>query len=99
MYNRVNFRKSVPSEYKLKYNEMDKIRQSFYNVKEGNRRVYEARIDFISHYMCLKVKTLIGTTQTPLTISSMWAPGYDDAKPISRILSSKELAMSLIFFI
>ena len=34
--------------------------------------------------MCLKVKTLIGTTHTPWTIYSMWAPGYDEAKPISK---------------
>ena len=63
---------------------MDKIRQSFYNAKEGNRRVYESRIDFISHYMCLKVKTIMGSTYTPWTIYSMWAPGYDDAKPVGK---------------
>ena len=38
-YNRVYFRKSVPPEYKNAYNNMDRIRQSFYNVREGNRRI------------------------------------------------------------
>ena len=47
-YNRVYFRKSVPPEYKNEYTKMDKTRQSFYNIREGSRRVYEARIDFIS---------------------------------------------------
>ena len=34
--------------------------------------------------MCLKVKTLINTVHTPWTIYSMWAPGFDDAKPASK---------------
>ena len=83
-YKQVFFRKSVPNEYKKKYIEMDKVRQSFYNAKEGNRRVYESRIDFISHYMCLKVKTIMGSTYTPWTIYSMWAPGYDEARQIGK---------------
>ena len=83
-YNRVFFRKSVPPEYKDAYNRMDKTRQSFYNARDGNRKIYEARIDFISVYMCLKVKTLIHTTHTPWTIYSLWCPGYDDFKPVSK---------------
>ena len=83
-YKRVFFCKSVPPEYKDAYNRMDKIRQSFYNVRDGGRRIYEARIDFISCYMCLKVKTLIQHSHTPWAIYQLWAPGYDDFKPVSR---------------
>jgi hypothetical protein len=94
-YNRVFFRKSVPPEYKDAYNRMDKIRQSFYNVRDGNRKIYEARIDFISCYMCLKVKTLIHTTHTPWTIYSLWCPGYDDFKPVSKPVA-QQIIMPII---
>ena len=29
---------------------MDQVRQSFYNVREGNRKIYEARISFITPF-------------------------------------------------
>ena len=85
------FRKSVPQEYKDAYTNMDKVRQSFYNVREGTRKIYEARIDFISSFMCLRVKTLIQYQMTPWSIYDVWAPGYEAAKPISRPISQPML--------
>ena len=41
--------------------------------------------------MYLKVKTLINTTHTPWTIYSMWAPGYDEAKPVSKPIAQPML--------
>ena len=38
-YNKVYFRKSVPSEYKNAFNQMDKTRQSFYNVREETHKI------------------------------------------------------------
>ena len=70
---------------------MDKTRQSFSNVTEVTRKIYEARIDFISCYMCLKVKTLVNKYYTPWTIYSMWAPGYDEAKPVSKPIAQPML--------
>ena len=45
--------------------------------------------------MCLKVKTLIQYQQTPWTIYNVWAPGYDDAKPISKPIA-QPLLMPII---
>ena len=56
---------SVSPEYKNAHIYMDKVRQSFYNIKEGSRKVYGARIDFISNFMVLKVKTIMNFQQTP----------------------------------
>merc|ERR1711867_146857 len=95
-YSRVYFRKSIPPEYKEAHTRFDKVRQSFFNVREGNRKIYEARIDFISNFMVLKVKSVINFTQTPWTIYDVWAPSYDDAKQISRPIAQPMLMPVLV---
>ena len=53
-YNKLSFRRSVPSQYRNAYKNFEKTRLGFLKVRDDNGyKVHDARIEFMGHYLCL----------------------------------------------
>ena len=59
-YNKLSFRRSVPSGYRNLYKQLEKTRLGSLKAKgQKGDKVHDVSIEFMGHYLCLRVRTKI----------------------------------------